>query len=689
MRMKTPPFLLLAALSFWGWQSDELMVGISAGLVLEFFRFCPLHWELTEEDFRRVGHLCVLLALAQMVYTFTTGDTAGNLRAGGATVDTAATLLRWLPILLAPLVAAQTVSETGKVPLSAVLMLHRVRTFVGKRMINVSYPYFAICLFSAGMHTNNETHTYFWGFCPLLAWALWPVRSRRFGLVVWLVAMALAIGLGRASMHGIGVMNAYLEGYSGQWIVKLLSPKTNPDQSRTTIGTIGRLKLSGRIVIRLEPKPGSVAPSYLREASYLHYRAQIWWTDTMTNVFQPLTSDQTNEDNYTLVPQATNTGLVTISSYLNGWSRLLKVPEGLLPLPTGTHQLRRLPVAALAENNYGAVQADGPGLLIFDAQFGPGKTLDSAPDESTNSFQVPPIETNALNQVIAEIHAAGLSDSEKRAAVQGFFSRKFTYSTWQGPDKIPHGTNETPMSRFLLFSRSGHCEYFATATVLLLRQLHIPARYAVGYAVHELHGTHYVVRERDAHAWCLVWDRSKQIWEDFDTTPSSWVATEEERASPFERLSDFFSWLKFQFAKFRWGQAPWREYALWLIVPMMGFLLFKILFRRNRNRAKGKGADAKKVLIDWPGLDSEFYRLESRLAARGVPRQSGETLSSWLNRALEDAALKDLLPPLNALLQLHYRYRFDPAGLDAAGRAELRRRTTECLAALNPGELKK
>jgi transglutaminase-like putative cysteine protease len=49
-------------------------------------------------------------------------------------------------------------------------------------------------------------------------------------------------------------------------------------------------------------------------------------------------------------------------------------------------------------------------------------------------------------------------------------------------------TNETPLARFLLRTRSGHCEYFATATVLLLRQLGIPARYAVGYAVHEASG---------------------------------------------------------------------------------------------------------------------------------------------------------------------------------------------------------
>ena len=38
------------------------------------------------------------------------------------------------------------------------------------------------------------------------------------------------------------------------------------------------------------------------------------------------------------------------------------------------------------------------------------------------------------------------------------------------------------MTRFLCEHRTGHCEYFATATTLLLRAAKIPARYAVGYA---------------------------------------------------------------------------------------------------------------------------------------------------------------------------------------------------------------
>ena len=38
----------------------------------------------------------------------------------------------------------------------------------------------------------------------------------------------------------------------------------------------------------------------------------------------------------------------------------------------------------------------------------------------------------------------------------------------------------------------------------------------------------------------------------------------------------------------------------------------------------------------WPGLDSEFYQIENKLAARGVPRQPSEPLADWLERAQAD-----------------------------------------------------
>jgi hypothetical protein len=287
-----------------------------------------------------------------------------------------------------------------------------------------------------------------------------------------------------------------------------------------------------------------------------------------------------------------------------------------------------------------------------------------------------------LEQVIAEMNISGLPEPRQLLAIQSFFAARFSYSTWIGPDKAP-GANETALSRFLLQSRSGHCEYFATATVLLLRQLGIPARYAVGYAVHEPSGRGYVVRERDAHAWCLVWNAPAQRWEDFDTTPASWVAEEGKRASAMQWLSDGWSWIKFQIAKLRWGQTNLRPYVLGALIPVLALLLYQILFRRGRGRRPQPKTGNAAAAISWPGLDSEFYLLERKLAARGVPRQPGQPLSEWLTLALADPALAGLREPLRALLPLHYCLRFDPRGLSGRQREALAREAKICLETLS------
>ena len=217
---------------------------------------------------------------------------------------------------------------------------------------------------------------------------------------------------------------------------------------------------------------------------------------------------------------------------------------------------------------------------------------------------------------------------------------------------------------------------------MLLRELGIPARYAVGYSVHEPSGTGYVVRERDAHAWCLVWNQDTKAWEDLDTTPASWVAIEGRNASALDSFSDLWSWLVFQFERLVTRQAHLRQYIIWTLAPVLAVLLYYILFqRRGKARAAGRKSGGEGPLI-WPGHDSAFYHLEKALADRGLPRQPHETLSGWLERAAAEPALAGLRPPLRELLQLHYRYRFDPLGLNEKEQKALAQNTGVVLKSL-------
>src|SRR5712671_7244799 len=122
--MKTPPLLLLATLVFWGWQSGFLLVGTIMGVVLESARFIKARWDLTEEDFRRIWNFCTLLALALVVYAFAANEEGGGWSgllhssavATARNVGLSATaFLRWLPMTMFLLVAAQAFSTRAVV----------------------------------------------------------------------------------------------------------------------------------------------------------------------------------------------------------------------------------------------------------------------------------------------------------------------------------------------------------------------------------------------------------------------------------------------------------------------------------------------------------------------------------------------------------------------------------------------
>jgi protein-glutamine gamma-glutamyltransferase len=71
------------------------------------------------------------------------------------------------------------------------------------------------------------------------------------------------------------------------------------------------------------------------------------------------------------------------------------------------------------------------------------------------------------------------------------------------------------------------------------------------------------------------------------------------------------------------------------------------------------------------GSDSEFYLVEQALAAMGHHRRADESLQAWLQR------LQTVLPAvqfeiLRCILDLHYRYRFDPNRLEISDRSRLK-----------------
>lgn len=688
--MKPPPLLLGATLLFWGWQTGFLLPGALMAVILEAPAITKTRWDFSDDDFGRIWTFCSLLLLAAVVYAFTANDGISEFRgfmehpgsfvrrnAGVATARTAASIIRWVPMMFFLFIAAQQYSAREGIPLETISLILRARWKKARKLgrptpptrtVNVAYAYFAVCIFSASVRGVAD-NSFFWGLCVLLAWALWGHRSRRFALPIWMAALLAAFTLGYLGQRSAEGLRHYLEGLNPQWLFGMGQGRFDVRQSKTQLGQLGRLKASASIAVRLEVPAGFSPPPRLREASYRSYKGESWFAALPRNDVQSVTESVTDRGTFTLLTRKTNTVSVNIACSLPGGS-------GLLPLPHGSSELRNLAAYLLNRNPLGAVIADGPGLVVFDAFYGPGETIDSsATDED---LVVPEREKPALDHVIDELGLTNQTRGQAMRMLNQFFLEKFSYSTWQRPPRRPT-PDESPLSRFLLTTRSGHCEYFATATVLLLRELGFHARYAVGYAVHEASsGRKYVVRQRDAHSWCLVWNEHAGLWQDFDTTPASWLEAEASRASGLQFLKDAWSRVVFEFSKFRWGQSRVREDILWSLIPILGLLLYQIISRARRQRRKA-GAEASAPALNRPGLDSEFYALEKLLLQRGRPRERGEPLSEWLLRATADPALADFRAPLFELLQLHYRHRFDPLGLAPSERVALKTQARACL----------
>ncbi len=700
-----PRLLTLAVLLFWGWQSGLWLPGLLMGLALETIPLLNPGLEFSQDDFRRVWNFCNLLGLAAVLYAFGNNDRVGGLGGllHGAANNRAAMLSgvqsvlnfpRWLPILLFLAIAAQKASAAGLTPatsFSPFLRWYRQksRAITPEPMLDLSYPYLILCLFSAGIHANSGSQTYFMGMILLVAWGLWPVRSCRFHPLVWLAVFGLAAVLALAGDVGVGKMADFTRNLSIQWMSRLLRDRTDPKQVMTAIGEVGQLKLSGAIEVRLTVPPGAAPPEYLHLASYRTYHRQSWFAGAARDDFQEIPPLSSGASTFQLIPGRSGSRLVTVSCYLAGWSSSLGVPEGLLPIPPDCDRLEDMPdtVASLQRSGNGAVLADGPGLMIFTAGYGTGQIPEAAPN-TNEDLAVPAEEVPALNETLRKMsldktRAATLSPQKLESLIAGFFDSRFTYRTWQKAPS-PLAGHQTPLANFLLITHSGHCEYFATATVMLLRMLGVPARYAVGFYVHERSGDNsYVVRGRDAHAWCLVWDRSAAGWQTFDTTPASWVGIEGAGGKITQAVEDFFSWLHYQAAKIRWGQSSLRSYVRWLPAPVLLALLAPMVFRRwRRVRQKVVNGPGNQQVFR-PGLDSAFYPVRDRLVELGhVPRVE-EGFAGWLARILE--AKHPRLPErqLRQLFHLHYRCRFHPRGLTPGERDELASLAAEVLHLLN------
>jgi hypothetical protein len=625
-----PPGWLPGCLLLWGAAGEQVPQALLAALLLMALGRSFVRWELSTRHFERLSDLCAIAFATLALYLF-----------NGHGVLAIYRILLAFPWVLLPLTLAQLAATAEGVPLGALAMSRRVRAGAVTDVIDLRPVLGGVCLVAASAGALTATQ-YAAGTGLLLASLIVANRGTAHGrwrsvaalLTTVVLSSGVYLGLQRAQLASADAMQAL--------IARLGLRHSQVDTTYTAIGALGRLKLSDRIVLRIEGTRDVPLPIRLVEARFQQFDNGIW-----RNPRQPLVA-------LDAIPGARAWQLAATPArramILTGHRRS---ELGALALPAGTTRISGDKLLELQRHPSGAILAEArPGYLRYTADYtpsnaGPALALPTAADR-----QVPTAYRPLLAGIAGRIGADGRDARAGLAAITAYFARDFRYSL-----VLPgYHPGRLPLATFLTRSRAGHCEYFATATTLLLRQAGIPARYVVGYLVDEYSPLEqaFLARARHAHAWAEAFVEG--AWVTVDTTPGQWLDLESAAASHWQLVTDAIDWLRLRL--YRLQEAPPLPGPLALLaVPV----LLAWLGWRLRHLARARAPAGPRAA---PTIPSTLAPLYARLAARGLRPRTSDTPLAFLAShwpASSAAALR-------RLVLRHYVLRFGaaPTGSDSS-----------------------
>lgn len=641
--------ILGAALIFWGWQTGLVLVAVVPGGLLLLQPLTPWRFAWRPGLYQRLFALSVVLGvvLGGWIWIFPKGEIF------------ILVLLRLSPLIFLPL-ALVMAFDVEKTVAPEVFSFRRDETSAQERRDGYAREWiFYFCIFitilAAGAITGRNPWFFPW-VVVFMAVIFWPFRVRQGWMLVWFALFMAASAVGYMMQMGLDTLQKTLietmPDYLGKWFYQ-----RNGDSNHrfTDIGEVGRLKNSSRIVFRVYHEGVLSRPLLLQENAYDLYFSG-GWTQTTTR-FQSL--PPSSPASAWMLHEGPAAGLPQRSAQRSTIYKRLNDEQGVLLHPAQTFRIEGLDVAILEKNRFGTLRyRDGEGIVSWTVVYDDKKSGTVASSEfASTDLIIPGSEKKGIDQSFEEAKLEGLSHDQVIDKLRGFFNHHFSYSL-EGAD---FSNYDTPLAGFLLGSKRGHCEYFATASTLLLRRAGIPARYVFGYAVSEPDAETgwYLVRQRDAHAWTSVYMDGD--WQPVDFTPPSWRVQENLGDSLWQPIMDSFA--KVGFSLSQWTSRRSQTELNWVVtlgfLGVAGFVYFRLT---RRGVLSGKNHLVRPNMNPPlrqrpPGEMSPFDGIIKFLEQSGPPRAPDEPLSVWIERQPQR-------PGLAELLRFYYFWRFDPMGLD-------------------------
>jgi transglutaminase-like putative cysteine protease len=307
-------------------------------------------------------------------------------------------------------------------------------------------------------------------------------------------------------------------------------------RDEVNLDVVGTIRQSPVVALRIKPEDSTVRPpTLLRGTTYDLFQENSW----LRSRSQQELLDKTTSNLYRLAPGAIDAKLRIFLEPLD--SRSL-----ILPLEAVTVELSQL----LYQDVAGGILMLQPRSSLLEYRVGiASRPVYRADAPLLDDPAEPTLDRGGITPRIEDLATrlgSGLPAEDAARHIQRYLGDNMAYSLdFVGRDA------DNPIEDFLFRYKSGHCEYFATAMILMLRSVGIPARLATGFLGAEFNPLedYYIVRQSNAHAWVEAYF-PETGWTTLDPTPPSGRPAVETRPTMTLMLRQAWDYLEFRWDRY-------------------------------------------------------------------------------------------------------------------------------------------
>ncbi len=277
-----------------------------------------------------------------------------------------------------------------------------------------------------------------------------------------------------------------------------------------SLGKVGEIQEDNTVAFRVYGLPPSLKEPYWRAIVFDRYENHTWLKEREVPLPQP---SGVGEYVYTLVIEPSFDNIIPALDYpysilkVEGISANAYITLGnTLRLEREINRTIRVRLSSSRE------------MYIKES---PERYLDVPKDISPN-----------IKRLARELEKGAKDDMEKVKRVINYFSKGYSYTL-----RLEKYEGD-PLDYFLFVSKKGNCEYYASATALLLRVMGVPARVVGGYkgALWNQYGGYHIVTNSMAHVWVEAYVNGE--WIRVDTTPP-YIPPAVKRISTLALIRDY------------------------------------------------------------------------------------------------------------------------------------------------------